>query len=177
MPMMSVMPFLEPSTTPVCSEVNSSGHGIGVGEAPSALTSSCGRSATTVRILSPSRSAGVATRRLVLAKLRQPPVLPMVISRIVPPEFSSTMSCMVSVNSVPFCSTASAIAVVGHQVGQVEHLDEGKDARRAAGGGDVDVDRAVGDALQAFRTVGAELGADEQLDLDRAVARPARRSS
>ena len=30
--MMSVMPFAVPSTTPVCRDVNSSGHGIGVGE-------------------------------------------------------------------------------------------------------------------------------------------------
>ena len=40
MPMMSVIPFLEPSTTPVWNDVNSSGHGIGVGDAPRALTSS-----------------------------------------------------------------------------------------------------------------------------------------
>ena len=82
MPMMSVMPFLEPSTTPVWKEVNSSGHGIGVGLAPSARTSSWGRSATTVRIFSPSMSAGVWIGPSVLAKLRQPPVLPIVISRM-----------------------------------------------------------------------------------------------
>jgi hypothetical protein len=39
----------------------------------------------------------------------------------------------------------------------------------AAGRRDVDVDRAVGDALQAFRAVRAKLGADEQLDFDRTV--------
>ena len=36
--MMSVMPFFDPSTTPVCRLVNSSAQGIGVGEAPSAYT-------------------------------------------------------------------------------------------------------------------------------------------
>ena len=90
--MMSVMPFAVPSTTLVCSDVNSSAQGIGVGDASSARTSSCGRSATTVRIFRPDRSAGVWMRRLVLAKLRQPPVLPMVISRSIPPESSSVMS-------------------------------------------------------------------------------------
>ena len=58
MPIMSVMPFLEPSTTPVWNDVNSSGQGIGVGDAPSALTNSWGRSATTVRILRPAISSG-----------------------------------------------------------------------------------------------------------------------
>jgi hypothetical protein len=59
--------------------------------------------------------------------------------------------------------------VVGHHVGQVENLDIGEDARCAAGGGDVDVDGTVGDALQALCAVGAELRADEEFDLDGAV--------
>ena len=106
--MMSVMPFLEPSTTPVWKDVKSSGHGIGVGEAPSALTSSCGKSATTVRIFSPSMSEGCVTRRWVLAKLRQPPVFPIVMSRTAPSEVSATMSCIVCTKGDPFASTASA---------------------------------------------------------------------
>ena len=105
--MISVIPFFDPSTTPVWKLVNSSGHGIGVGDAPKARTSSCGRSATTVRIFSPSMSPGFWTRRLVLAKLRQPPVLPMVIKRILSPESANAMSRTLRVKSP--ASTCSAI--------------------------------------------------------------------
>ena len=106
--MMSVIPLAVPSTTPVWSEVKSSGQAMGVGEAPSAFTSSCGRSATTVRSLSPSRSPGPSTRRSVLAKERQPPVFPMVISRIASPE-SARMRPRISPVICPSVSTSSAM--------------------------------------------------------------------
>ena len=107
MPMMSVMPLEVPSTTPVWSEENSSGQAIGVGAASRLRISSCGRSASTVRILRPVTSCGVSMRRWVLARLRQPPVLPIVMMRIAPPESSSAMSRIMRVSS-PSVSTASA---------------------------------------------------------------------
>jgi hypothetical protein len=61
--------------------------------------------------------------------------------------------------------------VIAQQIGQVQHLHVGEDARCTAGRGDVDVDRPVGDALKAFRAGRAQLGADEQLDFDGTIRR------
>ena len=104
---MSVIPFFEPSTTPVWNEVNNSGHGIGVGDAPKALTNTWGKSATTVLIFSPFISDGSAICLLVLAKFLHPPVLPIVISLIVSPESLRAMDLTVLTKSL--CITSSAI--------------------------------------------------------------------
>ena len=60
-------------------------------------------------------------------------------------------------------------AVIRHQIGQVQDLNEREDAGHTARGRNIDVDVAVADTLQTFCPVRAQLRADKHLNSDPAV--------